>query len=343
MKVITMPTGEYGEYKELNKILNSSISSRLAKARKRPRLLADEEETNSEAFSGMCQFSSSDGTRFFPASKTTATLKPGIYEIYCCSSKGIYFQKIDVKTDDLIRFPETNSEKVIEEIKKFWDREEFFRKYDLSYKRGIILWGPAGSGKSCTVKLVSQDVVKRGGVVFKFTTPNLFCEGVRIFREIQPDTPIVVLMEDLDSTVDCYSESDVLNILDGVDQIDKVVYLATTNYPERLGGRILNRPSRFDRRHKMGHPKKKSRRRYFEHLIDEETRERFDIDLDQWVDDTKDMSIAHLKELFVSVCILGNSYEESVKVLRSMVEEHPKSSDDDFKDFGFKPGVLNDE
>jgi SpoVK/Ycf46/Vps4 family AAA+-type ATPase len=330
------------EYKELNRILQSGINSRpKVAARRRPRLLVDdipESEDGNPAAQGMCQFSSNDGTRFFPASHTSPTLKPGIYEIYCCSTRGIYFQKIDVKTDDLIRFPETNSEKVIEEIKTFWDREEFFRKYDLSYKRGIILWGPAGSGKSCTIKLVSQDVVERGGVVFKFTTPNLFCEGVRIFREIQPDTPIVVLMEDLDSTVDCYSESEVLNILDGVDQIDKVVYLATTNYPERLGGRILNRPSRFDRRHKMGHPMKKSRKVYFEHLIDEETREQFNIDIDQWVSDTKKMSVAHLKELFTSVCILGNSYEEAVKILRTMVEEKPKSSEDEMASFGFRPG-----
>jgi len=330
------------EYKELNRILQSGINSRpKVAARRRPRLLVDdipESEDGNTASQGMCQFSSNDGTRFFPASHTSPTLKPGVYEIYCCSTRGIYFQKIDVKTDDLIRFPETNSEKVIEEIKTFWDREEFFRKYDLSYKRGIILWGPAGSGKSCTIKLVSQDVVERGGVVFKFTTPNLFCEGVRIFREIQPDTPIVVLMEDLDSTVDCYSESEVLNILDGVDQIDKVVYLATTNYPERLGGRILNRPSRFDRRHKMGHPQKKSRKIYFEHLIDEETREQFNIDIDRWVRDTRKMSVAHLKELFTSVCILGNSYEEAVKILRTMVEEKPKSTEDDESGFGFRTG-----
>jgi SpoVK/Ycf46/Vps4 family AAA+-type ATPase len=207
----------------------------------------------------------------------------------------------------------------------------------LSYKRGIILWGPPGSGKSCTIKLVSVDIIEREGVVFKFGSPGIFTEGVRIFREIQPDTPIVVLMEDLDSILECYNESDVLNLLDGVDQIDKVVYLATTKFPERLGGRILNRPSRFDKRHKMGHPKKKSRMLYFKHLIDEETQKEYDINLNKWVDDTKDMSIAHLKELFTAVCILGNPYDEAIATLRTMVEERPDSSEDDMSNFGFNP------
>jgi hypothetical protein len=295
----------------------------------------DEPDGTSASLSSMCQYSTSDGTKFFPAGTTTPFLSPGVYEIFCSNTSGIYFQKVSVNTDDLIRFPETNSEKVIAEIKVFWEREDAFRKHELSYKRGIILWGPPGSGKSCCIKLVSADIIEREGVVFKFGNPGLFAEGVRIFREIQANTPIVVLMEDLDSILECHNESDVLNLLDGVDQIDKVVYLATTNFPERLGGRILNRPSRFDKRHKMGHPKKKSRMLYFKHLIDEKTQKEYDIDLDKWVDDTHDMSIAHLKELFVAVCILGNTYSEAIATLKTMVEEQPDSSEDNSVHFGF--------
>jgi hypothetical protein len=47
------------------------------------------------------------------------------------------------------------------------------------------------------------------------------------------------------------------------------------------------------------------------------------------------MSIAHLKELFISVCILGNSYEESVSTLRKMIENIPTSSEDYLNKLGF--------
>lgn len=284
---------------------------------------------------GLKQFTTNDYKRFYPAFSTVPVLVPGIYDIEIDSMKGLYFHKIDVKTDGLIRFPETNSEKVIEEISKFWEREDIFNKYKLNYKRGIFLYGPAGSGKSSTIQLICEDVIEREGVVFKFSNPGLFCDGIRTFREIQPKTPVVVLMEDIDSIIECNNESEILNILDGVDQVEKVVYLATTNYPERLGQRILNRPSRFDKRFKMGHPKKESRKIYFDNLIDQETKSQHKINIHKWVEDTDGMSIAHLKELFVSVCILGNSYEESISTLRKMIENIPASSEDYFNKMGF--------
>lgn len=278
---------------------------------------------------GLKQFTTSDGTKFYPSGATVGNIVPGIYDIQVDNMKGIFFQKINVKTDGLLRFPETNSEAVIQEISKFWEREDAFNRYNLNYKRGIFLWGPPGSGKSCTIQLICEDVISREGVVFKFISPGIFSDGLRIFREIQPKTPVVVLMEDIDSIIESHNESEILNILDGVDQINKVVYLATSNYPERLGQRMLNRPSRFDKRFKMGHPKKNSRRIYFDHLIDQETQKEYEIDIEKWAEDTEGMSIAHLKELFITVCILGNSYEESIETLRSMIEYNPKSSDDD--------------
>ncbi len=42
------------------------------------------------------------------------------------------------------------------------------------------------------------------------------------------------------------------------------------------------------------------------------------IDVDKWVEDTKDLTFAHLKEIFVSVVILGHDYDETLKELESM-------------------------
>jgi len=55
----------------------------------------------------------------------------------------------------------------------------------------------------------------------------------------------------------------VLNLLDGVKQVDNIIYIATTNYPELLEERILNRPSRFDRRFHIGTPSAEVRKFYF--------------------------------------------------------------------------------
>ena len=164
-----------------------------------------------------------------------------------------------------------------------------------------------------------EDVVKRGGIVINFRHPGLFLAGIRALRQIQPDIPIVAIMEDIDSILNNCNESSVLNVLDGVNDIDKVVFLATTNYPDRLGDRIINRPSRFDKRFSIGFPNKASRKVYFEHLIG--GRDIPDIDLKKWVKDTDEMTIAHLKELFVAVVILGDTYEEAIETLQGMQEK----------------------
>jgi GTPase SAR1 family protein len=283
-----------------------------------------------------CQWSTSDDKRFVPTSRTQQKLTPGVYDICFSNNIGIYFEQIPVLATDLIRFPETNSEKVVEEIQKFWEKEPIFKEYKLTYKRGIILWGPPGSGKSSTIQIIMKDVVDRDGIVIRFGSPAMFTDGMRRFKEIQPDTPVVVLMEDIDSTLHMYSETEVLNILDGVNQIDKVVYLATTNYPERLGARIINRPSRFDKRFKIGHPNEESRKMYLQHLIGKDKINNLKINIDKWVEDTEDFSLAHIKELFTAVVILGDDYEESVETLSEMREESPASSEDEVrKPIGF--------
>lgn len=284
------------------------------------------------------QWTTSDNLTFVPASKTKEALVPGVYEISISPQIGLFFKKIPVRTEGLLRFPETNSNKVIDEITNFWEREHIFRNYGLNYKRGILLYGPPGSGKSCTIQLLMQDVVKRDGVVINFQDPNLYIEGLRTLRQIQPETPVVTIMEDIDNMLDIYNESEILNILDGVNEADKVVFLATTNYPERLGARIVNRPSRFDKRFRIGYPNEESRKMYFEHLIGVEHIKELGIDLDRWVEDTDTLSLAHLKELFVAVVILGDEYDEAIKILKKMKE--PVDDRDYEGQMGFSGGPM---
>jgi hypothetical protein len=292
---------------------------------------------------GLVQWTTGDGKRFVPASHTAEKLTPGVYEIQHSNTIGIYFERIPVLTLGLLRFPQTNSERVLEEIQKFWQKADIFKEYNLTHKRGIIMWGPPGSGKSCTIQLIMKDVVDRNGVVIKFTHPHLFNEGMRKFREIEPDTPVVVLMEDIDSILEQFNESEVLNILDGINQIEKAVFLATTNYPERLGARIINRPSRFDKRFFIGHPDEESRKLYFRHIIGDDKIKQLSIDLDRWVADTDEFSIAHLKELFTAVVILGDDYDEAVETLKTMKEEYITSDNDERRNpmgFGNMPKRL---
>lgn len=284
------------------------------------------------------QWSSSNGQIFFPTSTTVDVLSPGYYEVGNHDQLGLYFEKVPIKLDGILRLSESIPEKILNEVQTFWMKEDVYRKHDITYKRGIILYGSPGGGKSTILQMVSKDVIDRQGIVIKFTYTSLFKAGYRKLREIQPEVPIVVLMEDIDALIRSNSESEVLNILDGVDKLHKVVFLATTNYPEELGDRIINRPSRFDRRFCVEAPVEESRKKYFEFLNKETQNE--NVDCAGWAKKTEGFTISHLKELFVAVAILGNSFDDTLMMLKRM-DIRPSSDNDRKKSVGFRSATIN--
>lgn len=302
---------------ELNEILVKSSDSDEPSDDNYPWEDDCEESTKpNKSDSDTCQWSRIKKGMYIPVGLTSEKLPPGYYEIDVEHGIGLFFRKIEVKTENLIHFPDHNSDLVISEISKFWTKGKAFERKGFPFKRGILMWGPPGSGKTCTLQILMRELItEKKGICLRFGRPNVFIDGLRILRRQEPETPIIIVMEDLDGLFQRYNESDILNLLDGVEKVHKIVFLATTNYPEKLGARVVNRPSRFDKRFKIGYPSADSRKLYLESLFDgEETKH----DLEKWVRDSKKFTFAHLKELFVAVNILGDDYVESIKTLKSM-------------------------
>ena len=86
---------------------------------------------------------------FVPSGPSVPKLEPGIYDINMSPSLGLFFQKVKEQSESLIRFKDNNIELVLDEITTFWEREDRYLRYRIPYKRGILLWGPQGTGKSC--------------------------------------------------------------------------------------------------------------------------------------------------------------------------------------------------
>ena len=166
--------------------------------------------------------------------------------------------------------------------------------------------------------------MQRGGLAIFCEHPGLCAVGLQMLRSVQPDVPLMVVVEDLDAIVSRYGEPMVLALLDGEAQIDNVVFVATTNYPEKLDPRLTNRPSRFDEIHMIGMPSSEARSVYLDARYPKIREAGV---LDDWLTATKDMSLAHVKELIVSVEVFGRSLEESAARLRDMIEKLPKSQD----------------
>jgi SpoVK/Ycf46/Vps4 family AAA+-type ATPase len=108
----------------------------------------------------------------------------------------------------------------------------------------------------------------------------------------------------------------ILNLLDGIKQIDNVVYIATTNHPEKLEDRITNRPSRFDRRYEVELPNEEVRKAYIQNKLSEEDLK--GIDLNSWIKESEGFSLAHMRELVISVITMDNSFEDTIARLKGM-------------------------
>jgi len=280
------------------------------------------------------------GRDYFPAESAVDELKPGQYVVKFSQSSGPYFSERDINLDNLLVLPDSNSQKVLSHIEDFWGNETVFREYGFLWKRGIMLWGPPGSGKTSTVQQLSKQIVDMGGITVYCVNPDLTAQGLDIFRRIEPKRPVVVIFEDIDAIVQEYGESHLLAMLDGELQVDNVVFVATTNYPGRLDKRFINRPSRFDEIIKIGMPSAAAREYYLLAKNPRLRNNKFEIcdgvsEIEQWVKETEGFSVAHLKELIISVECFNKSFKESVNRLKMMTEATPDSFERDGRTVGF--------
>lgn len=274
------------------------------------------------------------GTGFLPTPSTIKTLPNGCYRPVFVNDR-LVLEPAKIITDSLVQFPDTRSDQVIAEIEQFWTLKQKFRDYGFSHKRGFLLWGPPGSGKTCTIAIIMDKMIKRGGIVIVADQPAALSMILRQLRSVEPDRQLVVIWEDLDAVIHRYGESEVLAVLDGESQVDNVVFIATTNYPEELDQRITNRPSRFDRIEKIDMPSDVARAMYLEHKIKTTVAP----DGTDLVAESKGFSIAHLRELIVGIYCLGNAPKDVLTRLKKM-RTKPKSSE---ADAGTKVGFTEDD
>lgn len=278
------------------------------------------------------------GDSFTPCASSTKALQEGYYTIDVSQDVGIYFKKITINNDDLLELPDSSSDFIVKNVESFWKKEEKFRELGFLWKRGILMWGPPGSGKTSTLHLVAKRVVDLKGLVIYVNNPLIAAGGLAILRKIEPKRPIVVILEDIDAIAQQFGESNLLALLDGELQIDNVIFIATTNYPERLDKRLINRPSRFDIIKKIGMPNEESRRLYLTKKhprFNKELSKDLEKELKLWLEYSKEFSMAHLKELIILTEIFDTPLKEACDRLKAMMACRSTS-----EDFGAKIGFV---
>ena len=187
---------------------------------------------------------------------------------------GLKFLQPGAKTwDDLSLQPEIKEELVANTV-GFLKRSKELAKYGIPRKRGLILAGKPGTGKTLISKVLMSN---SPGVTCLAADPALLVHAryIRELYDIAGDLrPAIVFLEDIDligesrggpgARGDALNE--LLDILDGVRECSEVVTIATTNYAEALDDALSQRPSRFDRVITMRPPGRELRREIVRNL-----------------------------------------------------------------------------
>ena len=243
-------------------------------------------------------------------------LEPGVYTVHESRDYGEFCKKINYDSDELFVFTDSITQELLEEIDLFWSKSKEYEENNLIHKRGILLQGIPGSGKSSTITLLSNKIIEKGGVVFKisdFRNLDTYISFIRnFFRVIQPDTPVITILEDLDKYRDV--EVSLLDFFDGKTQINHHVLITTSNNTEDIPDSFL-RPSRIDLIVEINETSEQTREEFFKFKKVPEN------DLKKLVKETKDCSLAELKEVYLCIYLLGYSLEKAVNKVKNPLDK----------------------
>jgi len=138
---------------------------------------------------------------------------------------------------------------------------EILHKYGAKQLKGILLFGPSGCGKTMLAKAAANKldatfVNVSGSDIFKTGYENAVNIIKESFYRAMENAPAILCMDDIDSIASSRGIADdpslrkvvseILIRMDGLQTLEKVVILATTNRPEAIDPSLL-RPGRFDK------------------------------------------------------------------------------------------------
>lgn len=228
---------------------------------------------------------------------TVKTMLPAIYS-YSMTQSGMVFSRESTPSDRIYLDPDQEALK--NRLLEFVASRGRYAELGFSHKRGYLLYGPPGAGKTTVLRSIIKDIIALNGVVIKLGYLQEFPMAIQAIREIEGnDKTIMVVCEDVEEK----SDGTLTNVMDGMLSLDNVFFVMTTNNIAQVSGRIKNRPSRIDELLFVDYPSDEARRIYISNVVNSVKSVDPGFNIDTWIKLTDGLSIAHIKELMIQVFV----------------------------------------
>ncbi len=202
----------------------------------------------------------------------------------------------DAKWADLF-LPEEIKLELKELVENFLESKDFYQEKKIPWKRGILLFGEPGNGKTSIIRTIISEYN------FKPVTfvPGANAESMReAFSYAEEQNPALLYIEDLDSLIENGLDiSTFLNLLDGISAKNGLLVIATANDVKKLKANIMKRPSRFDRKWEIPVPNQEMAHIYLKKWFGSLITAAKCRELAKSAEKHK-LSYAYLKELYIS-------------------------------------------
>jgi len=151
------------------------------------------------------------------------------------------------------------TQSLLKDVRDFLENSEWYRKRGIPYRRGYLLYGPPGCGKSSFI-LALAGKLQYNICMLSLSDRGLTDDRLNHLLVVAPQRSII-LLEDIDAAIDpdrtkgsSYNHltfSGLLNALDGVAASEGRILFMTTNKKEKLDLALI-RPGRVDRMEFIG-------------------------------------------------------------------------------------------
>lgn len=248
---------------------------------------------------------------------------------------------------DQIYLPNDMTSQIRTEIETFFTSKVEYEKHNLDHKRGMILVGRPGNGKTAICRAVATTATVP--VVYcSLDADDMFKILEQLERTIRANAPCITMIEDADTLGGNPSlRSALLNMLDGLFTASGVFTIASSNAPEKLDEAFTGRPSRFDSFYLISNPKQPERLKILMSRLSDRGKQLGRTEIASLVKNMNGLSAASVQE--IANCALLDSLKtkkllsmDMLQVALEKVKKHIKMAEDGLEgltrgSIGFSP------